>query len=221
MKKNLGRVKRNESEEIRVSLKDLNGELHVELRVYGRSKGQGGMYLPEPETMAVPVRALLDLCHVLEQTHDTLLKEGLLQLPSLTNIIDLGAGDPVTLQLLQQPNPPPDVRQPRRVAVKLPFECYLLGAPETWPSKPLPERVTGEIRVLSDRGAHVWLPEQFPACSHLAIFIKIEEPIFRAQAEVVEVASHPKEGHYRHSLEWRSLNPQAQAALSRIIDTAK
>ncbi len=68
--------------------------------------------------------------------------------------------------------------------------------------------------------AHVWLPEQFPVCSHLAVFMRIGELNFRGQAEVVEAASHPKGGNYRHSLRWISLSPQAKAALSKVIDAA-
>ncbi|MBW8058531.1 MAG: hypothetical protein FVQ86_11045 [candidate division NC10 bacterium] len=68
--------------------------------------------------------------------------------------------------------------------------------------------------------APVWLPEQFPVCSHLAVFMRIGELIFRGQAEVVEAASHPKGGNYRHSLRWISLSPLAKAALSKVIDAA-
>jgi hypothetical protein len=221
VKKKVGQVRRNETEEIHISLKELHGELHVEMRVYGRSARHGGAYLPEPEAIAVPVHALLDLCHVLEQTHDSLLKEGLVKLPSLMNMISIGAGDPVTLQPAPQPDAPPEAPRGPQVAVKLPFECVLMGAPESWPSTPLPERVTGQIRVLSVRGARVWLPAQFPACCHLAIFLRVGKIIFRGQAEVVEVESHPKNGNYRHRLEWRSLSPQAQAALSKIITAPK
>ena len=37
MNKNLGRFSRNASEEIRLLLREVHGELHVELRAYGRS----------------------------------------------------------------------------------------------------------------------------------------------------------------------------------------
>lgn len=215
MNKKVGTVRRNETEEIHVSLKALNRELHVEMRVYSRSTRDGGTYRPEPESIVVPVHALLDLCQVLEQTHDRLLKAGLVKLPSLMNMVSLGAGDPLTLQ----PVPQPDAACDPRVAVNLPFECVLMSTPDVWPSAPLPERVTGQIRILSARGAQVWLPAQFPASCHLAIFVKVGKIIFRGQAEVVEVAPHSKDGNYRHRLEWRSLSPHAQAALSRIITT--
>lgn len=219
MKKKVGRVRRNATEEIHVSLKELNRELHVEMRVHSRSASDGGAYLPEPEAIVVPAHALLDLCHVLERTHDSLLKEGLVKLPSLMNMISIGAGDPLTLQPVPQPDAPPDAPCGPRVAVKLPFECVLMSVPDVWPSTPLPERVTGQIRVLGGRGAQVWLPAQFPVCCHLAIFVRVGKIIFRGQAEVAEVAPHSKDGNYRHRLEWRSLSPHAQAALSKIITT--
>ncbi|MFQ5848324.1 MAG: PilZ domain-containing protein [Candidatus Methylomirabilales bacterium] len=219
MKKNLGRVSRNESEEIRVSLRKVHGELHVELRVYGRSAHHRGAYLPEPEGIAVPVHVLSDLCRVLEQTHNHLVNEGLVDFPSLTTLMQGEAGDPVPLCLADPRGTTSDSRAEPRVPVRLPLECHLLSAPDTWPSKPLPDQVTGEIRVLSGGGALVRLPAQFPAWSRLAVFMRIGELIFRGQAEVVEVASHPKDGTYRHGLQWLSLSPQAQTALTKIIQT--
>lgn len=219
MTKKVGRVRRNETEEIHVSLKELDRELHVEMRVYSRSARDGGAYLPEPEAIFVPVHALLDLCHVLEQTHNSLLKAGLVKLPSLMNMISIGTGDPLTLQPAPQPDAPPDAPSGTRVAVNLPFECVLMGTPDIWPSPSLPERVTGQIRILSARGALVWLPAQFPAGCHLAILVKVGKITFRGQAEVTEVAPHSKDGNYQHRLEWRSLTPHAQAALSKIITT--
>lgn len=220
MNKNLGRFSRNASEEIRLLLREVHGELHVELRAYGRSARHGGAYAPEPEAILVPVRLLSDLCRVLEETHDRLLKERLVDVPSLTNVISIAATDPITLQRVEPPDLLPDSRSERRVAANLPIECHLLSAPDSWPSQPLPGQVTGEIRVLGSGGAHVWLPEQFPVFSHLAVFMRIGELIFRGQAEVVEAASHPKGGNYRHSLRWISLSPQAKAALSKVIDAA-
>lgn len=219
MKKNVARVRRNESEEIRLSLKEANGELHVELRVYSRSKGQGGAYLPEPEAVIIPTRALADLCRALEETRDSLRKEEFAESPSLSNLITGDAGSS-SIELGNAFTPLPETRSENPVAVKLPFECYLLGAPETWPAQPLPDQMAGDMRILSGAGALVWFPEQFPVSSRLAIVLRIGELNFRGQAGVVEVAPHPKDGKYWHRLEWLSPTPQAQETLSRIIDTA-
>jgi hypothetical protein len=221
VKKELGRIRRNESEEIRVSLQEVRGELHLELRIYSRSSGHGGAYLPDPETILVPVRVLPDLCHVLEQAHDRLLKEGLVDVPPLATVIDMEAGDPITLGLLHPSEPPPDTCNEPRAPVKLPVQCHLLGAPDSWPSKPLPGQASGQITQVSGGGAEVWFAEQFPVSTRLAVFLQIKELMFRGQAEVVEAAPHPKDGYYRHYLQWLSLSPQARAALSKILEATR
>jgi hypothetical protein len=81
--------------------------------------------------------------------------------------------------------------------------------------------VIGEIRELAIDNALVWLPREFIVGSRLAALITIGELHFRGQAEVVGTAPDHQDGYYRHSLRWVSLSPQAKAALSKIIDTAK
>lgn len=208
MNKDLGRVSRNHSEEIRLTLREDRGELCLELRVYTRSAHHGGMPVPDPEAIVVPVRILSDLCRVLQQSHDRLVKEGLAE----------KAGEPITLCLGDLQAATPSTRSEPGTSVKLPVECYLLKtSPDTWSSKPLPGRVAGEIRDVSSGGAEVWLPEEFPISSHLAILMRIGEMSFRGQAEVVGAAPHPEDGYYRHSLRWLSLSPQAEAALSKLV----
>lgn len=226
MAKHIGRIRRNESEEIRVSLQEVHGELHVELRVYGRSARQGGPYLPEPESIVVPVHVVADLCRALEETHDLLIKQGLVRLPSLTDVIDMEAGDPVTLQLVDpvtlqavdQRAAPSVPRAEARVPERLPVECHLLAAPDTWPSKSLPAQVTGEIRIMNSQVAQVWLPQEFPVSTHLAVFISAGELNFRGKAEVAAAASHPMGGSYQHTFRWLSLSPQSEAALLKLAN---
>ena len=218
MNKDLGRVSRNDSEEIRLSLREVRGELCLELRVYTRSAHHGGMPVPDPEAIVVPVRVLGHLCRLLEQTQDRLIKEGLMEAPSPAKVITMQAGEPVTVCLGDpEATPSPNTRGEPRMPIKLPVECYLLRTPDIWPSKPLPGHVTGEIRNVSGGGAEVWLPEQFPISTHLAILVRIGEMTFRAQAEVVGTTPHPKDGHYSHDLHWLSLSPQAEAALSKLV----
>jgi len=207
MKKDLGRVSRNDSEEIRLTLQEIRGELCLELRVYTRSAQRGGTPIPDPEAIVVPVRVLPELSRALEQSHDRLVKEGLTEEP----------GEPATLCLGDLQAATPSARPDSRPSVRLSVECYLLGtSPDTWSSKP--GRVAGEIRVVSSGGAQAWLAEQFPISSHLAILMRIGEQTFRGQAEVVGTAHHPEDGYYRHSLRWLSLSPQAEAALSKLVD---
>lgn len=218
MNKDLGRVSRNDSEEIRLTLREVRGELCLELRVYTRSAHHGGMPVPDPEAIVVPIRALGHLCRLLEQIQDRLIKEGLIEAPSSAKVITMQAGEPVTVCLGDpEATPSPNTRSEPRMPIQLPVECYLLRTPDIWPSKPLPGHVTGEIRDVSSGGAQVWLPEQFPISSHLAILMKIGEMTFRGQAEVVGVAPHPKDGYYRHNLHWLSLSHQAEAALSKLV----
>ena len=88
MKKSFGRVSRNASEEIRVWLQeDKEGELQVELRVYDRSAQGGGISLPEPEGLVVPIHVLSELCKVLEQARDHLLQEGLVEVTTMRNLV--------------------------------------------------------------------------------------------------------------------------------------
>ena len=215
MKKNFGRVSRNESEEIRVCLQEVEGNLCVELRVYDRSAQQAGVSLPELEGLVLPIHVLWDLIQVLQQTHDHLTKEGYVDPPTMNNLIT--TDDPIRLHLVVDPSDPqPDTGREPPVSIHISFECYPLGAPGHWPS----EAVTGEIRDLSTEHAQASLSKEFPPGSRLAI-TRIGDQIFRAQAEVVRTAPHPDNGTYRHSLRWLSLSPQAKAALSKIIDTAK
>ncbi len=217
MKQNFGRVSRNASEEIRVWLHEVQGELQVELRVYDRSVQGGGISLPEPEGLVVPIHALSELCQILEQVHKHLFKKDLVDVPSMRNLIT--ADDPIKLHLVvEDPSgPQSQTHHEPPVTVKVPVECYLLDAPDTWPA----EQVTGETRDLSSEGAQVWLPREFAAGSRLAVLIIIGELHFRGHAEVVGTAPSPQDGSYPHSLQWVSLSPQAKAALSKIIDTAK
>lgn len=220
MKKHVGRVRRNESEEIRLSLQEVDGELHLELRVYVRSKRQGEGYVPEPEAVVVPTRALPDLCLALEEVRNSLHDQTEVESQSLPDFITIDTGSTLTMDLAEGFNAQPATAPDIRTAVNLPFVCYLLGAQETWAADVRREHVAGEVRILSRHDALVWLSEKFPPPTPLAVVIRTDELSFRGQAEVVEVASHPREGKYWHRLEWRSLTPQAKEALPKIIDAA-
>ena len=219
--KDIGRVRRSESEEVRVSFQEMDGAPAVELRVYSRSPDHGGAYLPEPGAICVPADALSDLCQLLERAHDHLLKQGLVAIPRLGSLFTAESGEPAAFQPAEAPSPAPEPARTRTVPVKLPFECLVLSSPDSSSGGTGTERVAGEIRILGRDGAHVWLPEQLPVRSRLAVFLRIGEMTFRAQAEVAEVAPHPKDGHFRHALDWLSLAPQAQAALAEIMRAAK
>jgi len=219
VRRHLIRVSRNASEEIFVSLQEVGGELFLELRIYRRAADHGEVFVPESEAILVPVRVLPDLCSALDQTRDRLMKEGLLRVQSPATVFPTQAGESATLCLGDpEADPVPTRPEPRR-EVGVPVQCHLLRAADTWPSKPLPEQVTGEIRDVSGGGAQAWLPEQFPISTHLAIFTRIGGMTFRAQAEVADVAPHPEEGKYRHTLQWLSLTENAQEVLAKLTGT--
>ncbi len=226
MIKNLGRISRNESEEIRVSLHEVEGELCVKVQVTCRPGRQGGAVLPEHQSIIVPLEALASLCRVLVKSQDRVLRDGLMQPPSPAASTSGETGAPVAIRESSKPaHRRYNLTEPR-VPVRLAVECYFLSAPDTeaeelsspdsWTPDPATEQVTGEIRDVSSRGAQIWLAEFFPPLSHLAVFMRIGKQVFRGRAEVVGAASQPLEGQYRHNVRWLSLSDQASAALSKL-----
>ncbi|MEE9125280.1 MAG: PilZ domain-containing protein [candidate division NC10 bacterium] len=221
MKTNLGRVSRNESEAIHVSLRKADGRQYVELRVYSRSKRHGRVSLPAREAIAVPVSVLSDLCRILTQTQYRLLTEQLGHGSSPAHGITKRARKRGTLHGADGRGHRANRRREPRVPVRLPVQCYLLGAPRSSPSKPRTGQVTGQIWDVSSGGAQIWLPERFPVLGRLVILMQIGEPIFRGYAEVLGATVQPRGGMYRHNLHWLPLNPQAKAALSKLTGPSR
>jgi hypothetical protein len=222
----LGRISRNESEEIRVSLQEVRGELCVEVRVSSRPARQGRTVLPEHQAIVVPLDALSSLCRVLVQSQDRVLRDGLMQAPSRAGTLTMEDAEPVTLPEPEKPGARLYNLTEPRVPVRLRVECYLLsvpdstsaesGASDSWSPDPVTEGVTGEMKDVSNGGAQIWLSEHFPPPSRLAVFLRIGKHTFRGPAEVVGSGPQPKEGKYRHNLRWLALNDQAKAALAKL-----
>lgn len=219
MRRHLIRVSRNASEEIFASLHEVGGEQFLELRIYRRAADRGGAFVPGPEAILVPIRVLPDLCSALDQTRDRLMKEGLLQVQNAATVLPAQAAESTTLCLGDPEATPVPTRPEVRRQVGVPVQCHLLRAADTWPSKPLPEQVTGDLRDVSGGGAQAWFPEQFPISTHLAVFTRIGGMTFRAQAVVADVGPHPEDGKYRHTLQWLSLSENAQAVLAKLTGT--
>jgi hypothetical protein len=213
---NIGRVSRNASQEIHISLREVNGRQYVELRAYNRSKEHGPNSLPAQEAITVPVEAISDLCRLLAQTQYRLTLEELAQPPSRAKVTPPGAAKPDTHRGHRHSR-----RREPRVPVRLPAKCYLLGIPQSSPSKPKTGQVIGQIWDVSSGGAQVWLPERFPVMSRLAIVMPIGEPLFRGHAEVLAATLQPKKGKYRHNVRWLPLNTQAKVALAKLIGPAR
>lgn len=216
MKKNVSHVSRNESGEIHVSVHEIHGERYLNLRISSRPSSDEGS--SETEAIIIPICMLPDLCQTLEQTKADLVKEGLMDVLSHPAITEVRK--PVFVLRGEQPGGQPDRPGESPVPVRLPVECRLLSAPKSWPTKPATNPVTGETRDLSAAGAQVWLPEQFPIGTHLAVFMRSGELTLRAQAEVMGVVSDPQHGHYRYKLHWMVLDDQARTTLLQIMETA-
>lgn len=143
------------------------------------------------------------------QTHERLVGQGLVYLPSSAEAVTMEDGEVVRLPLSRRV----DSRRESRIAVEVPVGCRHLEATDSGPSEPL----VGEIIDVSQGGAQLWLPRRVPLFGRLEVFMRIEGLNFQGQAEVVGAEVHPKDGRYRHGLRWLGLNAQAKAALSQVI----
>jgi hypothetical protein len=217
VKTNLARVSRNDSEEIHVSLREINGRPYVELRVCNRADGHGPISLPAEEAITIPVNMLSDLCRLLAQTQYRLALEEQGQVLSFPSGTPKGAGTPANSSPAGQRDHRHSRRREPRVPIRLPAKCYLLGAPHSAPSRPKTAQVAGQIWDVSSGGAQVWLPERFPVMSRLAIVMPIGEPMFRGHGEVLAATLQARGGRYRHNIRWLPLNTQAKVALSKLI----
>ncbi len=81
--KKLDQIRRSDSEDICVLLRDVQGTPHLELRVYRRPEGSEEAR-PGPEAISVPVNALQDLLRMLAQAQERLAQDGLVHLSRTT-----------------------------------------------------------------------------------------------------------------------------------------
>jgi len=218
MMEKLGSMVCNALEEIRVSLRDVRGEPHVEFRFYGRSRSGEQDPLPGREAISLPVGLLPVLLRVLTQAQDLLIKRGLIHIPSPAEATVMDGGVPITVGLAGPPGRR-DSREYPRVPLSVAVECRAVDPDSFWPAKP----VTGEAKDVSIGGAQVWLPKRLPRYKQADVFMVIEGMIFRARAEIVGVELETKKdirgGYYRHSLRWVTMEAHAKAALSRLVPT--
>ncbi len=209
MKRNLGRISCNASEEIHVWLREKDGKQYVELRVYSHAHGDNPFSLPPREGISVPVDVLPDLWQVLTRAQYRLATEELANDPAPAREIPKRGA-------LRRDDRQSRRREPR-VYVRVSVKCTLVSAPASSPATPNTGRVTGQIWDVSSGGAQVWLPERFPVLSRLALVMPIGQPFFRGHAEVLAATLQPKRGRYRHNVRWLPLNAEAKAALSKLL----
>ena len=220
MEQVLGRIGENESEEIRVSLQEVQGDLYVEVRISSRPARQGRASVRE-QTIVVPLEGLSNLCRVLVQTQDRVLKDGLMRTAARVSETMPEAGESVALQEADSQPPRRYKRREPRISVRLPVEAYPLSTQDSSHSEPAGEKVTGTMKDVSHGGAQIWLAEHFPPGSRLAVFLRIGKDTFRGHTQVVGSGRKPKDGAYRHNLRWLSLTDQAKAALSKLTGSSR
>jgi hypothetical protein len=213
MSERLGQVVVNQDEELCVSLREIRGEPHVELRVMARATPAESSRPAGLQSVHLPVGLLPELLRAMTEARQLLTKRGLI--PS-TEVTVMEQGEPVTVRLAPQKGRV-DCRRHPRVHLSLPLECRLVDPAKFWPGK----WITGEVKDVSIGGAQVWLPERLPLFKQLEVSIVIEGSIIRARADIVGVelkvmCAHDKRG-YRHSLQWVEMEPQGRAALSKMV----
>lgn len=195
MKRKLAQVSRTKLEDIYVSLREINGAPHVDVRVY-RRPARGGEAVAGTEGLAVPLDVFPTLIRVLEESQGRLIQEGLLRAP------DEGAAPQLSRD-----------RRGRRVPLRVPVECC------PWPVGD--SRVLrGETGDVSTGGAQLWLPECLSLLTRVEVFMQIEGADFKELAEVVGVGVRPTNGRYRHSVRWLELSGHAKTVLWQVIPTS-
>ncbi len=199
----LDQIRRSDSEDICVLLRDVRGALHLELRVYRRPEGSEEAR-PGPEAISVPVNALQDLLRMLAQAQERLAQDGLVQTKS---------GDPAPVRTAAPRGFRSDARREPRVPVKLSVGCRLMNAGGPHPGS----AVFGEVKDLSIGGAQVCLPERFSLFSKMEVLTRIGGLDFQGRAEVVGAEVHPTREGYCHSIRWLGLSNHAKATLSQAI----
>ncbi len=214
MVEKLGQISRNQLEDIRLSLTEIRGEPHLELRVYVRSAPGDDKPMLGREGIVFPVRFLPDVQRMLTQAQELLLKRGLIYVPAPTVVQERGV--PTIVRSATAPRPQAS-RRSTRVPVKFPVQCRPVHRGASQPGKP----VSGEMRDVSIEGAGVWLAERLPRFEQVEVSAVIEGTAFRAIAEVVtldlEAKKEPKTGYHRHGLKWAVLDPAAKAVLSKVV----
>jgi hypothetical protein len=217
MSEKLGQVVVNQREEVRVSLHEICGELHVELRVFSCTTPGESNRLLGHQSVSLPVGALPDFLRAMTEAQELLIKRGLIPSSELTI---MEHGEPVTLRL-SHPKARVECRQHPRVLLTLPMECRLVDSAAFWPGK----WMNGEVKDMSNGGAQVWLPERLPLFKQVEVSIVIDGSVFRGRADIVgaelKVKGMYDKQYYRHSLQWVAIDAQARAILSKMVSITK
>ena len=212
MGEKLGKVALNQIESIWLSLQEIRGEPHLELRVHTRATPGDLTPLSGGQAIALPVGLLPELLRVMTAVQDLLMTQGLIP-RSEGQITE--RENPISVRRAALRNRTESRRHPR-MHLCLPVECRMVDPNSFWPGK----RIVGELKDVSIGGAQLLLPERLPRFKQVEVFAVIEGRPFRGRAEIVGAElqqKHPNNGHYRHSLRWVGIDAHTKAALSKIV----
>ncbi len=210
----VGKVPANSLEEIWVSLQEVRGRPHLELRVYLNPPNGETAPLPGRERVLLPVAQLPHLLRVLTMAKELCLTRGTLSDSRPATAVVMERGNPVIIPLATRGT---EARREVRVPLHLRAECRLVNPDRFWPTKPL----SGEMRDISKGGAQVWLPQRLPRFKQVDVELVIDGQGFQARAEIVSVEQEtkrdPQTGCHRHGLRWVTVEPKAMEILNEAI----
>jgi len=217
MPEKIGQVSRNQFEDIWISLAEIRGKPHLELRLYARAASGAASPLPGREAILLPIDQVPEFIRALKQAQDHLIRRGLLHIPS-AGFMSMEGGEVLDLSPAARPPQQPSRRHPR-ASVNLTCLCRSVDTVSARPG----QAISGEIRDVSLGGAQAWMTRRLPRFSQVEVLAMIEGDTFRARAEVVGVAHDSKKGSqgttHRHNLKWLALDAEAKEVLQKVIPT--
>ncbi len=216
MAEKLGSIALNPYDDLRLSLRTIQGAPYLELRVYPRPTGPGAKPLPEREPILFPAELLPLLCRMLGQAEEALLKRGLIHVPAAEAVeATLMAEGRALSRRLDGRAERSDARKSPRRPLRLPVTCRLLEADTRAQGQPLP----GELADVSLGGALAWLPQRLPRFKQVELTLSFQGQLFRGRAEIVgtEGKPDPRTGDHRHHLRWLVLDGASRAVLAQLL----
>ena len=210
----LGKITCSQLEEIWLSLQEIKGRPHLEIRSHGAVAPGKTSPIARSEPISLPLDQLPNLLRLLIQTQETCIRRGLLYVPSPDSGVTMERGETIGTPLAKRTT---SARRDLRVSVQLPTECRLVDPEKFWPTT----AVSGEIRDLGTGGAQIWLPQRLPRFKQVDVSLIIDGSGFQARAEIVSIdqesKKEPKTGFHRHGLRWVAMMPKSKEVLREAV----
>jgi hypothetical protein len=211
-----GQIVCNRHEEIRISLKEVCRQWHVEFRVHGRAQDELEAPRPGRNVINLPVDQLPQFLERLGQVRDSCVQRGQLRGAPVGEMVVMDQGERVVLR-------EPDrarghhARRYQRFPVRYPVVCQPLPTDRS----PRPPCLRAEFRDLSAGGAQILLPCRLDLGQQVEVAGLIEGQPFRAKAEVVgaelSAGASANEVSLRHSVKWITYNAAAADILTMAL----